>query len=73
MMVFLGKNLNISIVASICYCIEVIGKEGLGVQYFLSCFVLPCSYGTMCLGDDLITMIFSWKNMHVSMYIHVFV
>ena len=30
-MVFLGKNLNMSIVASIGYCIEVVGKEGQGV------------------------------------------
>ena len=29
-MVFLGKNLNMSIVASIGYCIEVVGKEGQG-------------------------------------------
>ena len=27
-MVFLGKNLNMSIVASIGYCIEVVGEEG---------------------------------------------
>ena len=29
-MVFLGKNLNMSIVAGIGYCLEVIGKEGQG-------------------------------------------
>ena len=27
----LGKNLNMSIVASIGYCIEVVGEEGQGV------------------------------------------
>ena len=31
-MVFLGKNLNMNIVASIGYCIEVVGKEGQGEQ-----------------------------------------
>ena len=31
-MVFLGMNLNMSIVASIGYCIEVVGKEGQGEQ-----------------------------------------
>ena len=30
-MVFLGKNLNMNIVASIGYSIEVVGKEGQGV------------------------------------------
>ena len=30
-MVFLGKNLNMSIVTSMGYCIEVVGKEGQGV------------------------------------------
>ena len=29
-MVFLGKNLNMSIVASIGYCIEVVCEEGQG-------------------------------------------
>ena len=33
-MVFLGKNFNMSIVASIGYCIEVVGKEGQGVLMF---------------------------------------
>ena len=32
-MVFLGKNLHMSKVASIGYCIEVVGKEGQGVLY----------------------------------------
>ena len=30
-MVFLGKKLNMSIVASMGYCIEVVGEEGQGV------------------------------------------
>ena len=29
-MVFLGKNLNMSIVANMGYCIEVVGEEGQG-------------------------------------------
>ena len=37
---FLGKNLNMSIVASIGYCIEVVGKEGQGALSTMAKFVL---------------------------------
>ena len=45
-MVFLGKNLNMSIVASIGYCIEVVGKEGHGALWrtFLGKFILLPSF-----------------------------
>ena len=43
-MVFLGKNLIMSIVASIGYCIEVVGKEGQGEvgAHLLSQFLPGC-------------------------------
>ena len=43
-MVFLGKNLNMSIVASIGYCIEVVGKEGQGVCVLLDDVVLAVCF-----------------------------
>ena len=47
-MVFLGKNLNMSIVTSMGYCIEVVGKEGQGVLKALPSVQLHQNIPILC-------------------------